>query len=105
MVGVGGAGRDERRHGPGLVDAFFQDLSVLGLAVRHELLGIDGLVQLPHRRVDAELAEQTFHAEGAGLVGHDGHHVAADDRVAGQARQHAHESHGRGILAFATALE
>ena len=51
------------------------------------------------------MAKQAFHAKGAGFVGHDGHDVAADDGIAGQAGQHAHEGHGGGVLALATALQ
>ena len=63
------------------------------------VIGIDGLVKLAHVRIDAELAEERFHAEGAGLVGHDGHDVTADVFVAQEVRQQADEGHGAGDLA------
>ena len=64
------------------------------LAVGHELLGILRRVELPHRRVDPELLEHALHAEGAGFVRHDGHHVLADGLVAHQHLQHPHQRHG-----------
>jgi hypothetical protein len=72
-LAVGGAGGDPRRHGAGFVDAFLQNLPLLVLLVEHELVGVLRLVQLPARRIDADLPEHAFHAEGAGLVGDDGH--------------------------------
>ena len=57
-------------------------------------------------RIDAELAEEGLHAEGPGLVGHDGHDVAADVLVAHQADQQPHEGHGAGhFAAFAAGEE
>ena len=80
------AGGDERGHRAGLVDPFFQDLPVDRLAVVEHVVGIDRLVKLAGVGVDAELAEEGLHAEGAGFVGHDGHDVAADVLVAQQPR-------------------
>ena len=42
-----------------------QHLAGLVLAVVHQLVGVDRLVLLAERRVDADLAEHAFHAEGA----------------------------------------
>ena len=69
------AGGDERGHRSGLGNAFLEDLPVFGLAVIQDGVGIDRLVELAHVRIDAHLAEERFHAEGAGFVGHDGHDV------------------------------
>src|SRR5690606_11066706 len=57
------------------------------------------------RRVDADLAEQALHAEGAGLVGHDRHHARADLLVAQGDAQRLHEGHGGADLALAGVLE
>src|SRR3546814_20457725 len=49
--------------------AFLQHLARRVLAVVHQLVGVDRLVLLSVRGVDADLAEQAFHAEGARLAG------------------------------------
>src|SRR3546814_1574820 len=58
--------------------AFLQHLARRVLAVVHQLVGVDRLVLLSVRGVDADLAEQAFHAEGARLVGDDRHQPRAD---------------------------
>ena len=100
----GGRG-DPARHRAAFVDALLQHLAVLGLAVVHQLVGVLRLVELADRRVDAELAEHAFHAEGARFVGHDRHDVLADRLVAHQRAEHLHEGHGGGDLALAGAVE
>ncbi len=92
---VRGAGRDERRHRAGLGDALLEDLAVLRFLVVEQLVAVDRVVELPHRRVDAHLAEERLHAEGARLVGDDRHHHLADLLVAQQLGQHPHERHRR----------
>ena len=82
--GVGGAGGDKARHRTGLVDALFQNLTVLGLLIIHHVLTVNRLIQLPARRVNAEATDQAFHAEGARLVGHNRHDVLAQRFVAQQ---------------------
>ncbi len=58
------------------------------------------------RRVDADLAEQVGHAEGARFVGHDGYDARTDLRVFQQRRQHAHDGHGgRHLLAVGAERE
>ena len=94
VVGVRGAGGDERAHRAGFGDAFFENLAVLGFLVIKERVHVDRLIELADTRVDADLAEQRFHAEGAGLVGNDGDDQLADFRIAQQLRQQAHENHG-----------
>ncbi len=79
--GVGGAGGDERAHRAGLGDALLEDLAVLGLLVVQQRLGVDRLVELAGVGVDPDLAEERLHAEGARLVGDDGHDRAC--RAAG----------------------
>ncbi len=98
-------GGNERGHRPGLVDALFQDLPVDGLAVVEHVVGIDRLVKLAGVGVDAELAEEGLHAEGAGLVGHDGHDVAADVLVAQEPHEQPHEGHRARHLAALAAGE
>ena len=94
--GVGGACGSERGHGAGLGDAFFQDLTVLRLAIAEHEIGIHGLVLLTEWGVDLDFFEQPVHAKGAGFVGDDGHHQLTDDRVAQQRADHAGEHHGGG---------
>src|SRR6266536_1907814 len=62
-------------------------------------------VELANLAEDAELAEHAYHAEGAGLVRHDGHHALADRLVPQQRAEDAHERHGRGDLAGFGRLE
>ena len=73
--------RDPGGDGARLVDALLEDLAVLRLLVVRELLAVLGLVELAERRVDADLAEEVCHAEGARLVGDDGHDAPAQRRV------------------------
>ena len=94
VIDVRGAGGRERRHGAGLGDAFLENLAVLRFLVVEEHFRIVRLVELALAGVDSELAEQRLHAEGAGLVGDDGHHALAelrpvDDDDAGVARTRA----------------
>ena len=106
-VGHAVAGRrgDPGRHRAGLVDALLQHLTGAVLLVVHELVGVLGLVQLPDLGEDPELPEQALHAEGAGLVGHDRHHVLADRLVPQQGGQDPDERHRGGDLAVAGGLE
>jgi hypothetical protein len=83
----------------GLVDAFLQDLAGLVLAVVHHLVLVDRRIQLTRGVVDADLAEQAFHAEGARFVDEDGHHARAQFLVAQQLREEAHVGLGRRDLA------
>ena len=105
VVGVAGARRDPRRDRARLADALLEDLALAVLAVVHHLVVIDRLVELALRGVDAELAEQALHAEGARLVRHDRHDARAELRVAQQRGQDAHERHRGRDLAIARALE
>ena len=87
---------------PALGDALFQNLPVLGLLVVEQRVHIHRLVELAHAGVNSHLPEERFHAEGARLVGNDGHDQLADLRVAQQFGEHAHEHHRGGDLrAFA----
>ena len=71
MVGIGRGSGDPRRHGAGLVDPLLQHLTLLVLAVIHQLIGIFGLIQLTERGVDPQLAEHAFHTEGPRFVWND----------------------------------
>jgi hypothetical protein len=102
VAGRAGQPRGERT---GFGDAFLQHLSGGILAVVHQLVAVDRLVLLALRGVDAELAEQAFHAEGARLVGDDRHAARADRLVAQGDVEHLHERHGRADLAVAAGLE
>ena len=106
MIGVGSSGGDERADRAGFGDAFFQNLPVLGFLVIKERVHIDRLVELAHAGIDSDLAEQRFHAEGAGFVGNDGHDELADFRIAQQFCQQPHEDHGgRNFAAFGAFVE
>ncbi len=96
---VAGAGGDPVGHGPGLVDAFLQDLAVLLFLVEHHLVGILRHVVLAVLVPDADLAEEAFHAEGARFVDHDRHHALADDLVLEHDIERAHECHRGGEFA------
>ncbi len=91
--------RDPGAHGARLVDAFLEDLAVGVLLVEHELVAVLGLVELADGGVDAELAEEALHAEGARLVRDDRHDVAPDVLVPHERGEHAHEGHRGGVLA------
>ena len=105
VVAVGGAGGDKRRHGAGFVDAFFEDLALLVLAVEHHLVFIHRLVELADRGVDAELAEHAFHAEGAGFVRDDRDDALTQVFVFDQLREYTDKGHGGGDFAVARAVE
>ena len=93
---VGGAGGDEGGHGACFGDAFFEDLAVAGFFVVEQGVAVDGFVELSGMGVDAHFAEEGFHAEGAGFVGHDGHDQAAQAGVAQQFGNDADGRHGGG---------
>ena len=65
VVAVCGAGSDPRTDRAGFVDAFLQDLAILGFLVVAQLARILRGVKLAQAGMDADLAEQAFHAEGA----------------------------------------
>jgi hypothetical protein len=56
-------------------------------------------------RMDADLAEQSRHPEGARLVRHDRHDELARMRILQQRAEDAHERHRRRQLAFAAVLQ
>ena len=99
VVRVGGAGRGEGAHRTALGDALLENLAALGFLVIQEHLLIDRVVELSLASVDADLAKQRFHAERAGFVGNDGHHLPAQFGVAQQQGEHADEGHGSGDVA------
>ena len=101
---VAGGRRRPRRQRAGLADAFLQDLAVARLAVAHQAGGVLGLVALAFGGVDADLAEQARHAEGARLVGDDGHDARPEFRQLEQVRQQPHEGH-RGAHFLAAGLQ
>ena len=102
---VAGRGGDPGGHGAGLGDALLQDLALAGLLVVEQLVFVLRLVELADRGIDGDLPEERLHAEGARLVGNDGHQRAAERRVAQQVREELHEHHGRGLLAAMRALQ
>ncbi len=88
-----------------LGDAFLQHLAGDIFAVEHQLVGVDRLVLLAEWRIDANLAEQTFHTEGSRLVADDRHRARADRLVAQNHVQRLHEDHRGADLAVAAALQ
>ena len=104
MGGVGGPGGGEGRHRTGLVDAGVEDLTVGGLPVAEEQVRVDGRVFLAAGVVDLDGREEGVYAEGACLVGNDGHHTRRECLVAHQVLEKAHEGHGGGHLLLAGAL-
>ena len=100
------ARRNPRTHRTRFVNPFLENLALLVFAVVHHLVFVDRLVQLPLRRVDAELAKHAFHAEGARFVGNDRHDARSDVLVAHQLRQRAHERlRRRNLTTFGSRLE
>ena len=87
---VGGGGRYPAAHAAGLVDALLQDLALFVFLVIHHLVFIDWCVLLPLRVVDADLAEQPFHAKGARLVHQNRHHARTQRLVAQQGGKETH---------------
>ena len=104
VVRVRGRGGGPRRDGTRFGDAFLQDLSCGVFLVPHDLVRIDGIVELPFCGIDAEGSEQPLHPKRARFVGHDGNDAVFDLFVAGQGRQHSHERHGGRKLFLARAF-
>ena len=105
VIRIRGSGRNPRRDRAGLVDAFLQDLPELVFAIPHELLGVLRVVELADRRVDPELAEHAFHAEGTRFVGDDRHDARSDLAIARDRIEDANEGHRRGDVPIARALQ
>ena len=106
MIGVSSAGCNERAHRSGFGDSFFENLPVLRFLVVEERVHVDGLVKLADAGIDANLAEERFHAEGAGFVRNDGHNQLADFGITEKFRQEANKNHsGRGFSTFRTFVE
>ena len=92
-VGVAGAGGYPFGHAARFGDAFFKQLPVFAFGVREQKVVIHRLVELAHRRIDAELSEQRVHPESASLVSHYRHDPCAAVGVAQQGAQHGGENH------------
>src|SRR5262245_40446927 len=106
VCGVSRPGGDERRHRTGLGDPLFQNLTVLRFFVVEQRRRVHRLVQLADVRVDADLAEERLHAEGARLIRDDGDDQFAQPLVAQQLREQSHEDHrGRGFAAPRALIE
>ena len=105
VIGVRRACRKPGAERATFIDAFFEDLAFLVLAVVHQLTGIFGLVQLPFRRIDTELSEHALHAERTRFIRHDWNDTVADLLVACQRGQHAYKCHRRRCFAFARTVE
>ncbi len=99
VIGIRGAGRDERAHRSGLGNAFFENLPVLRFFVIEQRVHVDRFVVLADAGINSDLAEERFHAEGAGFVGNDRNDELAEFGIAQQLRQQAHEDHGGGNFA------
>ena len=100
MHAVGRRRRHPRGHRACLGDALLEQLTILRFAVGEQGAGVLGLIELPHGGVDADLAEQARHTEGACLIGDDGHDARSQRLVAQQPAEQAHEGHrGRHLFA------
>src|SRR5690554_5002684 len=93
---VGSSSCHPGRHGTSFVNALLHDLAFLVFPVIHDLVAVLGHVLLPLGGVDTQLPEHAFHTEGAGFIGHNGHHAFANPLVFHQRGQDAHERHGGG---------
>ena len=105
VIGVGGGCGQPGGDGPGLGDALLEDLAAHIFPVPGDGLAVLWFVQLTLGGVDAQLPEQPFHAEGAGLVGDYGHNALADLLVLDQGGQQTDKGHGGRQLALARAFE
>ena len=106
MHRVRGGGRDPVAHGAGFVDAILHHLAVLRLLMEHQLVVVFGNVVLTLLVPDADLAEQSFHAEGSGFIGDNGNDAPTDLLVLEQDVEDAHDRHrGRHLAPFAGRLE
>ena len=88
--GVARGCRNPAAHAAGFVDAFLQNLATHILLVIHHLFFIHRGVLLAKWVVNADLAEQAFHAEGTGFVHENRHHALAQRLVAQELREEAH---------------
>src|SRR6202011_3849826 len=105
---VGGISRsrgDEGSHRAGFGNSLFEYLSVFCFLVIQKSVHIHGLVALADACVVSHVAEQAFHAKGAGFVGDDGPYQLSDFRILQHFAQHADEGHGGGNFAAVTACE
>ena len=94
MIGVRSSGGDKRADRTGFGDAFLENLPVFRFLVIKKRIHVHRLVELAHAGINSHLAEERFHAEGAGFVRDDGHDQFADFRIAQQFSQQPHENHG-----------
>ena len=65
--------RYKRRHGAGLGNSFFENLSVFGFFVIKQQFLVNRLVKLSNVRVNTILTEERFHSESTGFVGYNRH--------------------------------
>ena len=105
VIRVRSSGCQPRTKSAGLVYTLFQNLALLVFLVKHQLLGVLRRIQLAFRRVNADLAEHAFHAEGACFVRHDGHDVRTDVLVANQRCEKPDEDHRGRSFALTRAFE
>ncbi len=91
--------RDPARHAAGFIDALLQNLAGLVFAVVHHLVFVHRGVELALGVVDADLAKQPLHAEGARFINQNRHHARPQRRVAQQLREKAHIGLGGGNFA------
>ena len=93
---VAGCRRHPGADGAGLADTFFEYLPVGGFAVTEDRANIFRLIALADTGIDADLAKQIGHAEGACLVGDDGDNARPQLFVFEQIAEHAYKGHGGG---------
>ena len=105
MVGIRRCSRNPVCHRACFVDAFLQNLTVLRFLVEHHLVAIFGCVGLTQRVVDADGAEQAFHAESAAFIRYDWHNVFANSLVPQKRCQDADKGHCGGNFAVAGAFQ
>ena len=105
VIGVAGAGRHPRAECACFIDSFLQYLPGFVFFVKHQLAGIYWLVKLTDRRIDTQLAEHAFHAEGARFVGDDRHDTRTELLVTEQGAQRANKNHGGGNFALFRAFQ
>src|SRR5262249_2829276 len=81
---------NERGHGTGFGDSFFEDLAVLGFLVIQKSVYVDRLITLAGTGINADGAEERFHAKGARFIGNDRDDKLADFGIAEHFAKHPH---------------
>ena len=81
MIGVRGCSRQPGSKCAPFIDPLFHNLTVLVFTVRHNLTRIDGLVELPHARINTQLPEHALHPKRSRFIGYNWNNPFTEMRV------------------------